>query len=53
MRRIANPSASRLAVYSLRASWLDPKCDAGDYADDFEFGLDLILDGLERARDMR
>ena len=22
-----------------------------DYADEFEFGLDLILDGLERVRD--
>jgi hypothetical protein len=22
-----------------------------DYAEDFEFGLDLILDGLERLRD--
>jgi len=22
-----------------------------NYADEFEFGLDLILDGLERARD--
>ena len=22
-----------------------------DYGDEFEFGLDLILDGLERARD--
>ena len=22
-----------------------------DYADEFEFGLDLILDGLERLRD--
>ena len=21
-----------------------------DYADEFEFGLDLVLDGLERAR---
>jgi Tetracyclin repressor-like, C-terminal domain len=24
-----------------------------DYSDEFEFGLDLILDGLERLRDTR
>jgi len=24
---------------------------AYDYGDEYEFGLDLILDGLERARD--
>ena len=38
--------------YLPRRSWAT-SCPGFDYADEFEFGLDLILDGLERLRDSR
>jgi AcrR family transcriptional regulator len=39
----AYPHLTEMIVHALRPGY--------DYADEFEFGLDLILDGLERVRD--
>ena len=43
---------AREAIEEARLQSTDhPPFPADDYADEFEFGLDLILSGLERVRD--